>query len=118
MGKYSGYFTTKDVCECECKEASHLMRKHNVPRSLRKKIISMIREPWFRLSDTYRFHSDFDKYLKEIWDIDLSDPKYIKGYFRWECIRSESPFMRFIGKTIYDVNKNTDLRRVIRGEEK
>lgn len=118
MGKYPGYFTTKDVCECECREASHLMRRYNVPRSLRKRIIEMIREPWYRLSDTFRFQNSFENYMKEIWDIDLTDPKYVKGYFRWDCIKSKSPFMRFIGKTIYGVDKNTDLRLLIRGEER
>ena len=66
-------------------------------------------------------------YLKEIWDIDINEPKYMKGYFRWEAVHystvaspilllNKSPFMRMIGQSIYGVDKNTDLRKAIRGK--
>ena len=114
MGKYPGYYTTQDVSKCECREASHILRKCRVPRKIRKHIISMIKEPWFQLSETFRFQSSFEKYLKEIWDIDLNDPKYIKGYFRWECMNAKGSFMKFIGKAFYGVDESTDLRIMLR----
>ena len=117
MGKYPGYYTTQDVSKCECREASHILRKFGVPRKARKHIISMIKEPWFQFGQSNKFHSDYSKYLKEIWDIDLDDPKYIRGYFSRECMNAKGSFMKFIGKAVYGVDKNSDLRKLIRENE-
>ena len=127
MGKYPGFYTTQDVSRCECREASALLRRCGVPRKVRQEIISMIKEAWFQFSESNRFWNDYTEYMKEIWDIDINEPKYMKGYFRWEAVYystvsppilllNKSPFMRMIGQSIYGVDKNTDLRKAIRGK--
>ena len=116
MGKYPGFYTTQDVSRCECREASAILRRCGVPRKVRQEIISMIKEAWFQFSEYNRFWNDYIKYLKEIWDIDINELKYTKGYFRWKAVYSKSPIIKFVGMSLYGVDKNTDLRKAIRGK--
>ncbi len=63
MAKYGPGLSSKDACNLDCREASDILKFHNVPRKDRTQILDMIKEGWFQFQQSNEFNKLFTDFV-------------------------------------------------------
>ena len=77
MGKYGNGFTTSDICKFEIKEIKDILEKYDVSEEDEMRILSIIREAYFKISQANRSARVMERMLNDA-GVKIEMLKYLK----------------------------------------